>query len=183
MRQYTLLVLCACALTACEESGQSSTLTVGVTLGTRLSPKFLLADDGTLFLHPTIWNDFDYGECVFRTAADGKNRCLPNVATQLQQMFFDPGCTQPAFFEQPNTCMPSTATVVVRTKEPTGCDVDGAWSVFPTKERIQKGILFQVDAATGGVCLPVFNIDSPDDGQIVVLDAEIPPFEFVSAWR
>jgi hypothetical protein len=186
VRVYMCATLCAMTLLGCVDDTSSQSLPefpIGIVPGTRLSPKLLLADDGTMFTHPTIWKDAEFGECVFRTAVDSKYRCLPNVATQEKPMYIDTGCTQPAFLSYPGACLQPTTTVIVRTAEPTPCNPDGSWSVYTTKETIPKGTLFRDDAAFGGACVSIVTIDSPEQGAIVVLDREIPASEFVSAWR
>jgi hypothetical protein len=185
MRSLLLGMLCTSMLMACEDYPEIVTspidIPLGVKPGTRLSPKLLLADDGTMFLHPTIWKDSEFGECVFRTAADGKHRCLPDGTLQPEPLYIDTGCTQRAFYQPVKTC-PASSTILVRTVAPALCNLDGEWSVFPVKETIEKGTLFRT-AGAGAACVVAINVDSPDQGTIVVLDNEIQASEFVSAWR
>jgi hypothetical protein len=183
MQRTLLLAILASALMACE--GETKTIypqidiPMGVKPGTRLSPKLLLADDGAMFLHHSIWVDSEYSECVFRNAADGKFRCLPNGTLQNEPLFLDVGCTQRAYHQPVNSC-PASDTVLVRTKTPELCDLEGRWSVFPVKETIAVGQLFRLD---GPDCISAGYIDTPNKGSIVVLDKEISADEFVSAWR
>ncbi len=181
MKRYWALVLCAVFAIGCDQNGtpQPFDLPVGINPGTRLSPKLQLADDGTIFLHPTIWKDSELGECEFRTAADGMYRCLPVGTLQATPLFLDVGCTQRAFHQAAKTC-PALSNILVRTGEPTPCNSEGEWSVFTTKETITKGVLHRKD---GDTCIKAIYVDEPGTGSIVVLDKELDAANFVSAWR
>lgn len=169
-------------LAGCETSpiDQPFTVPTGIIPGTRLSPKLLLADDGTIFPHPTIWKDSEFGECEFRTAADGKYRCLPVATTQESMLFIDSGCTQPAYLHFAGSCEPPTLTILVHTTSSDKCDKEGTWSAFTTKTTIAKGTLFQLN---GSLCSVYTDVPGPDTGYIVLFDKEIPAADFVSAWR
>lgn len=43
-------------------------------------------------------------ECAFRTAADGRLRCLPYVTAVGGLLYVDPVCTQPIYGEPPGGC-------------------------------------------------------------------------------
>jgi len=185
MKQYIAAAMFAASFLAGCQDGQTTALDampMGVRPGTRLSPKLLLADDGTLFLHPTIWKDSEFGECEFRTAADGKYRCLPVATTQEAMLYIDTGCTQPAYYHPVNSCTPPTLNILVHRQGKDVCDHEGTWSVFTPKTTINKGTLFQWNESAK-TCSPFVDVNGPDTGYIVLFDEEIPASEFVSAWR
>lgn len=178
MKGCALLVLFASTIMACE--GETKTIypdiPIGVKPGTRLSPKLLLADDGTMFLHPTIWKDSEYGECVFRTAADGEYRCLPDVPTQVQPYYLDPSCAQEVFIYQAKTsCVPMGLYALVQTQK-VGCS-DATSRVMKAGKMISAVTLY---VQAGATCQ---TIPIPINAEIYLVSDEVPAGEFVSAWR
>ena len=117
MKRYWALVLCAVFAIGCEDYAEfvnPSYAPIGIQPGTRLSPKMLLADDGTIFPSTTTWKDSEFGECEFRTAADGKYRCLPSAPLQQQPLYLDPSCVQEVFVYKPDYhCTPMGAYALV----------------------------------------------------------------------
>jgi len=183
MKRYCGLVLCALVAMGCEDYPEvvnPSYAPIGIQPGTRLRPKMLLADDGTIFPSATTWKDSEFGECEFRTAADGMYRCLPVGSTQNEPIYIDTGCTQPVYHHSSTACTPPTPIILVQVTPQKKCS-GGEWVAFTSKETITKGLLFRINA--DGLCTPTFGVESPEDGSIVILDEEIPASEFVSAWR
>jgi len=180
MNKYLLFGMCAIAFTGCEDNAKTVLpvdLPIGVKPGTRLTPKLLLADDGTLFLHPTIWKDSEYGECVFRTAADGQYRCLPNELVQIQSRYLDPSCIQEVFVFQPaTTCAPMGLYGLIQRND-NACPKDGLTRVLKANKKVDAVLVF---AKVGDMCL---SQNIANDSEVYLLSEEIPASEFVSAWR
>lgn len=162
-----------------QETNEWPTLPIGIQPGTRLRPKLLLADDGTIMVHPTIWIDSEYGECVFRTATDGKWRCLPNELHHAIATYLDPSCIQEVFVYRPNSeCSTAGVRVLVQDAEPTICSA-GTTRVMTTGKAVAVTSLF---ALYDGVCAPTLPPDPSENASVFLLETEIPAGEFVSAW-
>jgi hypothetical protein len=169
------------AALGCDENTKTiypTELPIGVKPGTRLSPKLLLADDGTMFLHPTIWVDSEYGECVFRTAADNKYRCLPNMATQAPPKYLDPSCIQEVFVHRAEFhCTPMGVYGLVQTPID-GC-MDDTTRVLKSEKRVDVNNVY---ANINGTCMS-WQALNPAQDTVYLLSDEVPASEFVSAWR
>ena len=80
-----------------DPTPSASAATPAPTSGTRLKAKVLVAEDGSrqqLF----GWHDSQTGEdCAFRTAEDGRVRCLPAASPTLTLYFADDKCTVPLY--------------------------------------------------------------------------------------
>lgn len=179
------LAIVAITAMGCEETTKPNTVyptnvPVGIDVGTRLSPKLLLADDGTSFPHPTLWNDTEFGECAFRTAADGKRRCLPNGLTQPGPRYLDGNCLQEVFVHRAIAqCTPIGSHVLVDTTEQKAmCDESQA-RVLPINMKVNAPNISMKSPM--GTCY----IDSTymDPDEVYLLSAEIPAAEFVSVWQ
>lgn len=184
MKLCIRLVLCTSMLVACEQTTDPSSLPefpIGIQPGTRLSPKMLLADDGTIFPHSTIWKDSEFGECEFRTAADGKYRCLPNALLQTTPGYLDSACLQEVFVYNTDLyCMPMSAYILVQSA-PSACGTPDTVRVFKAD---LKADALTVYRKLGSQCAPWLTFPSPEDVDVYVLaNNEVDPSEFVSAWR
>jgi hypothetical protein len=63
--------------------------------GSRLKAKFRTGDDGSKEYLSGVWYDSERQEdCIFTTAGDGKERCMPPSQATLT-VFSDAACTQP----------------------------------------------------------------------------------------
>lgn len=181
MRLGILVLLGAGLLIGCQSDPTQAVpneLVMGVKPGTRLSPKLLLADDGTLFLHPTIWKDSEFGECEFRTAADGMYRCLPNVLTQPYALFLDPSCVQEVFIHDNSiACSPMGLFALVQGDTDT-CN-DTPFRALKVGKAVDAVGIFR---RVGDSCQTLFSQPQPSV-TIYLLGDEVAAGEFVSAWR
>lgn len=160
-----------------NESPDSTITTMGVKPGTRLTPKLLLADDGTIFLHPTIWRDVELNiECSFRASADDKYRCLPIAPVQKQPIYLDQICLQEVFIHPETSCSPIPQAVIVEYQAASPCDEPKA-RVLTTGKTIDVKTLF---TRTGNNCVPAFQ---GPISSTVLLENEIALDSYVSAWR
>jgi len=76
--------------------------------GSRLKAKFRTSDDGSKEYLSGVWYDSERQEdCVFATAADGKDHCLPPAESTLT-LFADAACMQPMAVGSPG-CAPKYA--------------------------------------------------------------------------
>jgi hypothetical protein len=84
------------------------------TSGSRLKPKYRVADDGAKEYLAGLWYDSQRGEdCSFATAADGVERCLPQGAGF--GFYGDMGCTMPIAAVQSGCAAPKYAVHTVAT--------------------------------------------------------------------
>ena len=95
--------------------------------GTRLKVKQQTSDDG-LRIERGSWTDTKLGvTCVFRTAADGRLRCLPDTPASFGADFSDPACAhliasaEPCAAEDPDPTPPQFA---IRARDPAEAEVD-----------------------------------------------------------
>jgi hypothetical protein len=89
--------------------GGASDGAVGYSSGTRIKAQVLVTDDG--FETFVGWFDTKYGvACVFETADDDAERCLPDVPTE-PPTFIDAQCTIPALYIAPDMCHPVPSMV------------------------------------------------------------------------
>lgn len=185
MKKLAYLAALAITLMACDETAQPNTvypinLPIGIHPGTRLSPKLLLADDGTSFPHPTIWNDSEFGECVFRAAADGMRRCLPIGLSQPDPRYLDGNCLQEVFVHRASAqCMPIGNHVLVENMEQKAMCDESLARVLPVNKKAAAPNIYR--KAPMGSCYIDSTYMAPDE--VYLLSAEIPAAEFVSAWQ
>lgn len=164
-----------------EPTTQPFTLPTGIIPGTRLSPKLLLADDGTIFPHPTIWKDSEFGECEFMTAADGKYRCLPVAPRQVDEHYADASCVQRAFLWSPTgMCDKPDDTVLTRVKHDV-CGTDERWEAYRITAKSDKGSIYHFQ--TNGLCGKLLTVFGSADGTIMIMGEKLDAQAFVSAWR
>ena len=187
MKRYILAGLFACMMVACQDYPEvigtptAIELPMGVKPGTRLQPKLLLADDGTIFLHPTIWVDSEFGECTFRTAEDGSYRCLPFAPPQIDDYYVDASCAQRAFLWVPTgMCDKPTDRVLQRAKEDV-CGKDERWAAYRITATSDKGSLYHFQS--NGLCGKFLTINGSADGTIMIMGEKLDAADFVSAWR
>jgi hypothetical protein len=185
VKTYQTLALCAIAVgvgtIGCDQTVPTQTwggLSIGINPGTRLSPKLLLADDGTIFPHPTIWIDSEYGECTFRLAFDGKTRCLPNAPLQKPAYFLDPSCIQEVFLYKPQeACVPMAHYGLVQIIPPPSCVVNGPAYVVSIGEKVVVSTIFAGSSESCGTApLP------SDHVEVYLVSGHVMADEFVSAW-
>lgn len=181
MKRYGLLVALVMGVAGCEQptTTQPFTVPMGITPGTRLSPKLLLADDGTIFLHPTIWKDSEFGECEFRTAEDGSLRCLPIAPTQLNNVYLDPSCAIRAFVYHPETCQAPKDNVFLAVDGPGTCGDDVRWSLCKTTGQTSQGQTYIKNASKQ--CVPDILYPTSTDGILYVIGDVVDVSVFVSA--
>jgi hypothetical protein len=159
-----------------QETTEWPALPIGIQPGTRLRPKQLLADDGTIMVHPTTWIDSEFGECSFRFASDGKWRCLPNADSQSVG-FLDPSCVQKVYVHNlQEPCAPVGTLVVSTTPKANRCDHDMSRVMNVVKKIDAKMLYTMLD----GSC--VLWVNPSPTAEVYLLSDEIDPDNFVSAW-
>lgn len=94
--------------------------------GSRLRPLYVKFADGTQILVPNALFDSARGDnCAIATAADGKQRCLPQGPT-AEGLYADSECTQPVFVEYGRDCPRPLPKYVSVTRPFDTCGTGGA---------------------------------------------------------
>lgn len=186
-RGLRALALLLASLVGCVEPQETLGLQafpgLGYQVGDRLSPRLYLADDGTLFFNSTEWNDTKFGPCEFRVAMDGKLRCLPDVAVQTVEWFADTMCSQPIYLKVVDACNEPMGEYVLVRHLPAfeSCQTDIRYSVHKVEKKpLALAAAFQLQ---NGTCVQAKLLQSPDDGEVHLIDGDVAPGELVGAWK
>jgi hypothetical protein len=141
--------------------------------GTRLKAEYLIADDGSKEYVADLWFDSQRNEtCAFSTAADGKQRCLPEGAEAT--IFADSACTTPVL-TVPSGCAAPPYGIGTAATSTCGATTAGAQifsvgaAMTPTTLYVQSG----TSCYSAGPAATTFSY--------YALGAQIPATSFVAA--
>lgn len=189
MNLYALFVVSAIGLVVgCENGGDAGSpiqvmpnIPLGTKPGTRLTPKPLLADDGTIFFDPLIWIDSETNvECSFRNAEDGMYRCLPHVPTQANKYYADPKCTQPAFVYRTDMCV-KPDKLVLQADTFDFCGLQDRWSLYRITSASVSAVAYIING--DGICAETYPFPNGSEGDLMIMGEKLDGTAYVSAWR
>jgi hypothetical protein len=156
--------------------------------GTRLKVRYQTADDG-LRIERGFWDDTKLGViCVFRTAADGKLRCVPENQAAFGAEFSDPDCTH--MIASADLC-PSedsdagTPKFAVRQGDPADTEVETCFFEADEKAHVRRlGPMVNLELVYtrqgGGACAGARVADLTPPSSFYEVGDEIPPADLVA---
>lgn len=148
-----------------SNAGGSNQSPPGWESGTRLRAVVIKGSDGSKQFYR--WRDTTLNvDCVFRSASDGKMRCIPWPAA-IGGYFSDASCTSPVALQLHNSCTPPKYAILTTAT----CDPSGESEVFSLGQKLAPTVYTK----SGANCVGPQNTNN----DVFAVGAKVPPSQFV----